>query len=113
MLEQFLNQIVDIALVSVVGLGTFSMALTALLKRVPQLKDIPATTISTLVVLGVFAIALASDEFGYIEQFTNAFEAITAIVVALSGALVGSAGAYQVAKRTNTPILGTSRGDND
>lgn len=111
MFEEFIMQITDVALASVVGLGAFATALTALLKRVSLFDDLPAKTLNVIVVIGVFIIAMVADEFGYIEQFDNVFDIAVRIVVALAGGLVGSAGIYHVAKKTDTPLLGASRSD--
>lgn len=112
MFEQFVDTIAQFALANIVGLGAFATALTSLLKRyVPS--AISATTINTIVVLGVFVVAMVADQFEYLEQFNSLFALIVNVVVALAGALVGSTSFYHVARYTHTPFLQYSRGDVD
>lgn len=111
MFEEFVGEIVSIALASVVGLGGFSSALTALLKQLSVFNAIPSKTISIIVVLAVFGIAMLADGFGYVEQFDNVFNVIVVIVVSLTGTAIGSSATYQLASTTNTPVLGASRNE--
>ena len=109
MSEELLNSIVELALLSVVGLAPFATSLTALLKRLEIFKSIETKTLSTIVIIGVYIIALVADEFQYIEQFTTAFDTVAVIVAGLASVLIGSSALYQGAKITKTPFLGDSR----
>lgn len=112
MFEQFVDTIANFALANIVGLGAFATALTSLTKRyIPS--TISATTLNTIIVCGVFAIAMVADRFEYLEQFNNTFAVIVNIVVALAGGLAGSTGFYHFARFTHTPFLQYSRGDVD
>lgn len=111
MSEELLNSIVELALLSVVGLAPFATSLTALLKKLELFKSIETKTLSTIVIIGVYVIALVADEFGYIEQFGFTFEAVAVVVTSLASVFIGSSALYQGAKLTKTPILGDSRPD--
>jgi len=111
MSEALLDNVVEMALLSVVGLAPFATSLTALLKKWGVLASIDTKMLSTGVIIIVYAIALVADEFNYIEQFTTAFDTIAVIVAGLASVFVGSAGLYKVAQYTKTPIIGDSRPD--
>lgn len=111
-MEQLAIDLVNLLLTAayaVVGLGPFATVLTAIFKRLPQMKDVPASVIMVICSLGVFAVVLLLGDNNR-ETVELILSNGANILAGIFGVTIGASGTYQIARRVGLPVIGYERG---
>lgn len=110
-LEQFLTWLSDATFVPAAALAV--VLLTALLKRIPQLRNIHAGVIALTVQVVLWVAYMLAKRYGVEEPtIVSAFEALTTVLTTLSMIVLGSGATqlmYDWAKTRHVPLIGQER----
>jgi hypothetical protein len=104
--------------VSTAILGGFITAPTttvivAILKRLSALRSVSAEWLAFVVGAVLYVLVLVAGAVGYEAEFRSFLDLLTTILPAVSGfvlTLLGAGATYQLAKKTDAPVIGYERG---
>lgn len=109
--ELILKTIVAVVF-AVPGAVPFAEAVTAILKRVPFLRNVGAQVILLAVGVLTWVGFLVATQFGYADIFTNAIDTLTTLIAGAAGltlTLKYAPQLYEGAKARGVPVFGYAR----
>lgn len=98
------------------GTAPVTVAIVAVLKRIPSLQVLSAPTLTFVTASTLYVLAIVASITGYTPQFDNLLELVAVALPAFASfvaTLIGAPVLYEAAKDHNVAVIGYSRNETE